>query len=168
MKYCLLLFAGLLIISSCTKTEEPQSKEDILRDGKWYMSQIWKKKRVDTTYITDTVKLENYPKCREDDYLDFGDNNNGILFSGEQKCSNSLDEVNFRWGISDNDTKMYIYNAGPMFEGYNDLSGKLKDFTSNSFKVEYLVFNTREDKDLYGHKIFVNDTNWFTAIIKKF
>lgn len=169
MRYCLLLLSAVLvIIASCKKVEVPQSKEDILRASKWQMKEIQKKTRLDdTTFYIDTVKVEGMAECKHDDYLEFRENNAGFFKSGEKKCIGMVEETAIRWGITTNDTKMYIYEAGEMFEGHNEINANLYEFTNDQFVIQY----TGITEGLIGtppNAYYKKDTTWYTAIVRRF
>lgn len=165
MKYYILLLSALLIIiASCKKVEEPKYKEDSLRQGKWRVAHVVKKTRLtDNTFYIDTLKrTPSDAECKADDYIEFKTANNGVLKTGEKKCQAEIDEIPIRWGITDNDTKVYVYQAAEMFFGNNDVSGNLKDFSDNQFIIDYMTTTYLNGT---GGKI---DTVWYVALVKKF
>ncbi len=167
MKYCLLLLSGLLVIAACEKTEVSKSKQDILRDSKW---------RLDTATVTymhpDTRRDTTHGAwgtgdrglCRYDDYLVFREGNTGELNSGEMKCpGGETQEGTIKWGITDGDTKMYIYDAGDMFFG-NDINAQLTDFQDNQFTLKFPLYGVEYVLD---SQKFIVDTVRYTVTMKK-
>lgn len=163
MKYCILfLSAVIFMVVSCKKVETPKFHEDTLEAGKWKVAHVVKKtKLADTVMYLDTLTRTTADSlCKSDDYLEFKMNNSGVLKTGAIKCQAEIDEVPFRWGITENDKKIYIYQAGEMFYGNNDVSGDLKNFSDNQFVIDYYTIS-----NVAGGKI---DTIWYTALVKKF
>ncbi|RYD57039.1 MAG: hypothetical protein EOP56_09535 [Sphingobacteriales bacterium] len=163
MKYCILLMSALVFVAvSCKKVETPKFKEDTLREGKWKLSHVIKKTRLaDTvTYVDTLSRIEPDATCKADDYLEFKINNNGMLKTGENKCQREIDEIPFKWGITDNYTKMYIYQAGEMFFGNNDVSGNIKQFEDNQVVIDYYTLSNSP-----GGRI---DTLKYEALLKRF
>jgi len=167
MKYCLLILSALLVIASCKKVEVPKSRAEILREGsKWALADdVWKSYRkfnVDTFLTTDTIKLkENIVECKQDDYLVFRDGNDGGLNTGDKKCpQGEAQEENIRWGFTNNETRMYIYQAGEMFFGYDDVEGEVTNFSDNKFTIKYMVVNNLTE-------IPKKDTVYYTVSLKR-
>lgn len=169
MRYCLLLLSAVLVfIASCKKVEVPDSKEDILRASKWQMQEIKKRSRIDdTSFFVESVKMEHSVECKKDDYLEFGINNAGFFKSNEKKCMSQVDETAIRWGFSDNYTKMYIYEAGQMFEGINDINADVLEFSNDAFTIHYLSVKDIFDTSIPDRTIR-KDTIWYTTIVKRF
>ena len=122
MKYNLLILSLLIVAASCTKVEVPKSKQDMLRgdNTKWRMKTgtgIIKYDSRRSPRLADRSNDFPMPVCFEDDRLIFREGNEGAHIPGENICSiNETPEIGFRWGLTDNDTKMYIYDAKEYFD----------------------------------------------------
>jgi hypothetical protein len=140
MKYCILILSAFLVFSSCEKVETPASKTEMLRDKKWRLRDIVKFTRLtDTTFKTDTTRLEFVEPCKKDDYLVFRLNGTGALNTGSEKCPNGeAQESAIKWGITDNETKMYLYDAGEMLLGINDINADISSFSEDRFTIKYM------------------------------
>lgn len=125
MKYCLLIVFSLLTIASCKKVEVPQSKQEIMRASDWRIDTVM------TTYLTSTgadsevqggwKRIENgvetfdKPNCVKDDYIKFKENHDGSHITGPDKCGNEANDITFTWGLSDADSKIFIYGLYNLF-----------------------------------------------------
>lgn len=166
MKYCLLFLSAIFIIASCKKTEVPASKQDVLRGSggtTWRMDTATITYRLPAGNDTTTSAWGNQqrPTCKFDDFLIFRDGNIGALNTGDLKCPNGeTQEIATKWGITDNDTKMYIYDAGDMFFGA-DVNAELADFSDSKFILKFPLYNVTFNNQ------FIVDTVHYTVTMKK-
>ncbi len=148
MRY-FLLGLSILVIVSCKKVDVPKSKQDTLRASQWrldtatvtfWVEETFAEKGHDTTVCAWGDKLDD---CKKDDYLVFRENSDGGLKKGANKCQDGETEEDvIEWGITDNDTKMFIYNAGDMFFGENNVNANLVEFKNDKFKITYKTYVT--------------------------
>lgn len=140
MKYSLLVIIALLFFTACDKVEVPKSDQQTLRDGKWRLklSYVEYYVKANEAYQLDTVFKQ---KCEEDDYIIFRENFDGAHIPGEELCDASETiEMPFRWGLKDNETKMFIYD-GESFFG-SDVNADFVDFTGSEFTLKYNTYTT--------------------------
>jgi hypothetical protein len=168
MKYSLLILSVVLVIAACSKVDVPKSHAEILRDGtRWGLAdniqKSYRKFKTDKGLTTDTVRIDpDIPECKRDDYLVFREGNDGGLNTGDKKCpQGEAQEENIRWGFTNNDSRMYIYQAGNMFLGYDDVEGEVTNFSDNKFTIKYMVVTNLTD-------IPRKDTVYYTVSLKKF
>lgn len=170
MKYCLLILSALLVISSCTKTEEPVTRQDILRAERWALDTgfVQKKWKMDGDGVPADINIkESYPEpgCRADDYLVFREGSEGAHVPGEVTCSiNETAEIEFKWGVFDNDSKIYIYDAKEYFG--TDVNARFVEFYDDKFAIE---FSTYKDKNVTfpdRPSYWVTDTTIYTLYFK--
>lgn len=170
MKYFLLAVSAICIISSCKKTETPASQSQKLYDIHWepnslkitYYSYtggdsltnpVWEK----SSTVQGSEGSDTRPECIKDDYLLFKMNNKGDQLTGGTKCSdNETDDMEFRWGLSDNDKKMYIYGLFSLLK--QDANGLLQEQTDDKFVFAY----PSQVKDADQKDITVRYTMTFT------
>lgn len=149
MKYFLLALSAICIITSCKKTETPMSQAQKLEASQWvpvtlnitYLSYtggdsltnpVWEK----VSTVDPTKGQDTRPECIKDDYLKFKMYNQGDHITGGTKCSdNETDDIEFSWGLSDNDKKMYIYGLFSLLK--QDANGLLQDQTDDKFVFAY-------------------------------
>jgi hypothetical protein len=166
MKYCLLILSVIVALAACKKVETPKSRSEMLRDGKWMLSEnVLKGTRLfknDTAIKYDSLRLKDMPECRMDDYLEFREYGEGALNTGAVKCpQGETSEVALRYGFSSNDMRMFIYGAGDMFYGNNDVNAEVESFSETNFTISYFVVdNTTE--------IPKKDTTWYIFAFKRF
>lgn len=165
MKYCLLFLSAVVFLVSCEKTEAPKSKQDKLRDGKWWL---------DTTVIayykpysdTDSVYgigNASVPDCKKDDRIVFREATAGAHLTNKERCGAELDEYGFTWSIFENDTKMYLYGVGS-FMGQDNINANLIDFADDRFVIEYFTYYYRENP---GSELARDTTKHTATFIKK-
>lgn len=156
MRYCLFLLSLSLVLFSCEKTESPESKQDILRDGKWAIDRITRTHYA--TLTTDTIPMQD---CQKDNRIVFRAGHDGAHTTGGEKCGAELEEYGFTWGLTDADTKMYIYNA-ESFLAEKDVNATLEELTNVTLRIkfpQYLV--TLEDTGYH------TDTTMYFVTLKK-
>ncbi|WP_276131797.1 hypothetical protein [Polluticoccus soli] len=188
MKFYLpVLTLALTSLMACKKVEVPQGKEEMVR-GKWkleldndkgilkeytfYPTWDTSKKPIDTLYtsnsssetIQDTIRRVNgFPECKLDDFLEFGEGIDGVLNTGEKKCpSGETSEVPIKWGFKDNYTRMYIYEAGEMFLGNDDLVGDVVELSESRIKLRYQVI-----RPVFFNGVYMQDTAFYTIALKR-
>lgn len=183
MKYCLLIVTVLLAFTSCdTKVEVPLSMEEKMIESKWKLDTAYAEYKLhnmgsmfnlrihttanlmgnDTVFYTDEFagtsfflqkKIDTF--CAGDDLFEFRTGNEGAHLPGEATCSiNETAEVGFTWGITDADTKMYIYDAKEFFRA--EVNAEIKEFYDDRFSIKY---STYEDKNV---KVGDNPSVWVT------
>lgn len=106
------------------------------------------------------------PLCTSDDLFAFRDGNLGAYIPGEMLCSiNETSELEFDWGITDNDTKMYIYDAKEFFRV--DVNADLLEFYEDKFIIRYYDYKDRQI-DLPGKQPeWTRDTLVYTMEFRK-
>lgn len=167
MRYCLFVLSFLAVVASCKKVETPMSVQEKMRANDWkidtayvtYLSLkgsdseskgIWPEQFIDGKYVWPR------PDCLTDDYFKFEANNDGTHVTGPSKCNVSeTDNIKFTWGVTDADTKMYIYGAYAYFG--QDVTGRLKDFEDEKFTFEYekmyVVVTSPTDSNTFRKRI---------------
>ena len=143
MKYCLLVLSALALFASCKKVDTPQSIQEQMRVGTWYIDTSSK------TYAILPGQYETIPyyiqgeDCKKDDYFIFRDNNDGAINTAKEKCvEGQTDEIAIKWGVTDANTKMYIYNAGSLLNGDDDVNAELLNFNGSSFAIRFKQYVT--------------------------
>lgn len=172
MKYSLFALFALLVVTSCTPKGDPaKSKQQVLRDAKW---------RLDTGFVrtitkadggTTPVDLDNEvpitrSECAYDDELVFREAAEGAHIPGEMTCSiNETAELAFRWGITNDDKKMFIYDATEFFKA--DVNADILEFYDDKFAIRYYVFKDKEVIIGDNPAAWVRDTTIYTMYFKK-
>lgn len=186
MKYCFLILSALFVFSSCEKVEDQKSNEDMLRDGKWridldvehgILAEKSNKpnplnlKSIDTLYslvgapdgmLNDTVYNKHYfAECQMDDYFIFREGISGALNTGALKCpQGEVAETDIQWGFTDNNTTMYLYEAGALMLGNNSIRAEVREFSADRFSIKYMTIDNTSN-------IPQKDTTFFTVTFKK-
>lgn len=159
MRYSLLAIVALLFFAACDKVEVPASDQEMLRNGKW---QLKVKATKQFNYSTQTYQIDTLIKseCEEDDYIVFRENFDGAHIPGEMLCTASETiEMPFRWGLTDNDTKMFIYDGASFFG--TDVNADFVNFNGSEFT---LMFNTYTTIDSVPRTDTVMHTMVFTKM----
>lgn len=159
MRYSLLVIITLLFFTACDKVEVPASNQEMLRNGKWRLklSYVEYYVQADMAYKLDTVFKQ---KCQEDDYIIFRENFDGAHIPGEEICDASETvEMPFRWGLTDNDTKMFIYDGASFFG--TDVNADFMDFSGSEFTLKFDTYTTIDS-------IPRTDTIMHTMVFSKF
>lgn len=170
MRYCLLILSALLVVSSCTKVEETKSKQEILRESKWRLDAgfIHSKWKADATIPSDIDNIAPIviADCANDDLLVFREGSDGAHIPGEKTCSiNETAEIQFRWGLTDNDTRMFIYDAKEFFKV--DVNAELIEFYDDKFAIKFYEFKDKEVSTGTNPGVWVRDTTIYTMYFKK-
>ncbi len=187
MKYCFLILSALFIVSSCKKVDVPKSNEEILRESKWKIDldgehgilveknkvSLLNEKSIDTLYslvvdgatdgmLNDTVYNRHYfPQCQSDDYFVFRDGITGAINTGDLKCpQGEVVETDIEWGFMNNYSTMFLYGAGNLLLGNDDIRGQVKEFTDSRFVIQYMTIDNTSD-------IPKKDTTYYTVAFKK-
>lgn len=165
MKYLILsLSAVLLFAASCTKVTTPVTQQDWLRSGKWKITSAKAINKsvafsISSTYADTT--LYQYNSCNADNYLVFGANYGGTLYTGGNKCyASEPDNESFYWELVNNGNNLNIYNADVFF-GTTSVVGKVTNFSRNNFTLAYSYYITLPDPTNSFRT--VNDTIAVTA-----
>ena len=165
MKYCLLFLSAVILLASCEKTKSPVTKQDKLRDGKWWVDttvMAYYKPYSDTDSVYGIGK-SSLPDCKLDDRIIFRESTNGAHVTEKEKCGAELEEYGFTWGILENDTKMYFYGASS-FLAEDDINAELKEFADDKFVIVYYRFKYRQDP---GEALMRDTTKYTVTFIKK-
>jgi len=170
MRYCLLILSALLVVSSCTKVEETKSKQEILRESKWRLDAgfMHKKWKADGTIPSDIDNKEAIliAECAKDDLLVFRESNDGAHVPGENTCSiNETAEIQFRWGLTDNDSRMFIYDAKEFFK--IDVNAELIEFYDDKFAIKFYEFKDKSVLMGDNPAVWLRDTTIYTMYFKK-
>ncbi len=166
-----MILSAFMMLASCTKVEEPVSKQEQLRAEKWmldakFVRMKWKK---DGAAVPETIDVEEkaaIADCALDDVLTFRDGYEGAHIPGDWTCSiNETAEIGFRWGLTDNDSKMFIYDAKEFFKV--DVNADIIEFYQDKFAIR---FSEYKDKVVVqdGTTVFLTDTTIYTMYFKKF
>lgn len=108
-----------------------------------------------------TYNVHVMPACKLDDYLEFREGINGGLNTGKEKCPNGeVSEIPIKWGFLDNYTRMYIYDAGDMFMGNDDVTAHVKEFDGSRLVLRYGVVDNLTE-------INRKDTSFYTVTLLK-
>lgn len=178
MKYCLLIVSALVIMASCTKVDPITSKQEILRGDlkgdtlKWtldtgFVNKKWKMDGADVPADFDIVESYPEPSCREDDVLIFRELNEGVHLPGAVTCSiNETPAIEFRWGLTDNDTKMFIYDAKEFFG--MDINAEILELYEDKFTIRYSEYKDKHISFPDMPSYWVRDTTIYTITFKKF
>lgn len=172
MRYSLLILSAFLVISSCTKVEEPISKQDKLRAEKWildvgFIRVIQKADGGAVPYSIDRKTKMDIPECRQDDVLVFRDGYEGAHVPGEKTCSiNETSDMEFRWGLTDNDTKMFINDAKEYFTV--DVDAEIIEFYDDKFAIKYSSYLDKAVTNGDDATVWLRDTTIYTMYFKKY
>lgn len=166
MRYSLLVLSVLLVVSCTKKGEETKSRQEILRESKWSLDtgsrhDILRKDGVtvlvDVNQVSPIVKAD----CAYDDVLVFREGHQGAHIPGEWTCSiNETAELEFRWGIIGNDTKMYIYDAKEFFR--QDVNADIVEFYNDKFTIRYYDIRDKLADDGSGNEVWLKDSTIYT------
>lgn len=132
----------LLFAASCKKADNDLSRQEEMRGGKWKISAGTV--RLDPYVGLDTVYLyKDYlaligQSCKEDDYLEFQANYDGLQYSGSTKCSTfEPDNVSFRWQLFDDDNGIYFLNANETFFAQTTVKAPFVTYGVGRFTIRY-------------------------------
>lgn len=116
MRYLYLALSSLLLLAACNKTPTAQNtKENMLRAGKWKLTGGTLTFRLPSGKDT-TVQYLNYvPDCYKDDYVVFDSLYFGKRYLGTTCTAADPAYYEFSWRLTDNGTKIDLYN------GFNNL-----------------------------------------------
>lgn len=195
MRYCILILSALLVLSSCTKVENEKSRQEILRDGEWRLDAAsieyklhrfgpmllevnrkvnlfddinkiiyWRSPDLQDSLFFDHRRID--PDCVEDDRIVFRENHDGAHKPGEKTCSiNETAELEFRWGLIGDETKMYIYDAKEFFRA--DVNADIIEFYEDKFGITYEEYTDKLVSDGTQPAYFVTDTLTYTMYFRK-
>lgn len=164
MRYSLTILSAILLLASCTKIDPDAnpSREETMRDGRWKMqSGTVRYKFFDILRgrVDSSANME-IKECRNDDELIFREKNEGAHIPGEVTCSiNETAEVEFRWGLSRNDSSIFIYDAKEYFG--SDINAEFIEFYNDKFGIrysEYIDVLTKTDTATGTPNEYVRDT----------
>lgn len=138
MRYVLFTLSALFIFSSCTKTEDIVTREDTLRGSKWRLFSYNIRSIIPTAQI-DTVSREDTVRgCREDDFLEFKENFNGLYYTGKNKCNSTEQDVSeFYWDLKEAGTRLDLYNVGGVFQT-DAVNSEVLELTDDKMKLKYM------------------------------
>lgn len=195
MRYCILIFSALLLVTSCTKVENEKSRQEILRDGSWRLDAASIEYKLHSfgpmllevnrkvNLFDDINKIVYWrspdlqdslffdhkridPECRADDQLKFRENHDGAHIPGEVTCSiNETAELEFRWGLIGDETQMYIYDAKEFFR--TDVNADIIEFYNDKFGIVYSEYIDKRVSDGTNPAYFVTDTLTYTMYFRK-
>lgn len=143
MKQTLVVFLLATLVYSCKKVDEPTSRQDTLRSGKWNLGSIrvtmkkYGTKPGDTSFNGIGTFLDS---CEADNYLEFGINYTGDVNGGSRKCSpTDQPTLPFTWQVVNSDNEL-IMSGAPSYFGTDEVKGALVNFTDNTFSIRYDVY----------------------------
>lgn len=142
MKQTLLVFLLATLVFSCKKVDEPTSRQDTLRSGKWNLGSMKiTTKKYGSTGDTTRNAIGNFlDSCEMDDYLEFGNNYTGDVNGASRKCSvNDQATLPYTWQITNGDNNLTISGA-PSYFGTDEVKGTIVNFTDGSFSMRYDVY----------------------------
>jgi|GEM_PF-1683196 len=172
MRYCVLILSAFLVLSSCTKVEELVSKQEQLRAEKWsldaqYVHKKWKKDGASVPATIDEETKVDIAECAKDDLLVFREGYEGAHIPGENTCSiNETAEIGFRWGLTDNDTRMFIYDANEFFKV--DVNAEIIEFYADKFAIRFSEYQDKAVAQDGKPTTWLRDTTTYTMYFKKF
>jgi hypothetical protein len=162
MRYLLAIASLLVVFASCKKEgESTPTREDELRSGKWKM--IAGTHRWDPAIGKDTVirYYDSLPACKKDDYLVFGQVQDGQQHSGNKCDLSEPDAVDFKWYLENNGSKINFYNAFQTFLGQEAVSAPFTSYGPSEFTIRYVEFMKNPTDTLR------NDTVTYTYTFQK-
>ncbi len=156
MRYLVLFFSSILLFTACEKVENPTTREDELRNGKWAVSNVTIK--YDPYVGTDTlyqVYQDQYQDCHKDNYLVFLPNYQGTQ-SNPTKCNSAEpSETSFQWKLEDNGNQIDFWAAEGTLFNRPDVSAPFVSYTDNSFAIRFVELvtlpNTHQDTFTYTY-----------------
>jgi hypothetical protein len=162
MKYFLLAALVLLGFSACDKAENPPTREDELRQGKW--KKVAGTIRKDPAIGPDvtTNYFEELAPCKKDDYIIFRTNFDASQFSGDKCDLSEPDEIPFRWELYNNGNGINFWNANQTFFDQAAVSAPFLSYTSERFTIRYTEYPRNETDTLQ------RDTVTYTHTFGKF
>lgn len=166
MRYSLLVLSVLLVVSCTKKGEETKSRQEILRESKWSLDtgsrhDIWIKDGTEVLVNINQVTPIAKPECALDDILVFREGYEGAHIPGEWTCSiNETAELEFRWGLVENDSKIYIYDANEFFR--QDVNADILEFYNDKFTIRYYNLKDKQVDDGMGGQVWVKDSTIYT------
>lgn len=170
MRYCVLILSALLVVSSCTKVEETPSRLDTLRESKWRLDAGTVHTIQHANASAPAVnKTEAFVinECAKDDLFVFREGHDGAHIPGELTCSiNETAEIQFRWGLQENDTKMFIYDAKEFFG--TDVNAEILEFYNDKFGIKFNKYtDVQAPLVTDGPAVWYTDTTTYTMYFKK-
>lgn len=103
------------------------------------------------------------PNCKNDDYLVFRTNHEGGIKTGDVKCpSGEVEEIAFTWGLTDKNSKMYIYSAQDFFFGINNVNAQVKELTDSKLVLAFDAISAK-----YATYAYRYDTLSYTMTLVK-
>lgn len=147
-KYLLLTISFVLVLASCgKKATTTESRENMLRNGKWSISGGTITLTLPDGRDTTLNYLNFLSLCHKDDYMVFHAGVDAAFFAGGTTCSPSdPDSVTFKWGFSNNQNSLSLYHG---FDFITTVTERIKPFVFDTISWSPLVLDT-----MYG----VNDT----------
>jgi hypothetical protein len=166
MRYCLLFIYAAVVFASCGKElKVPPSRQNILMGENDKAPHKWKVDTMTLTYALynvtlgmrydTTIPVKNTMDCHRDDTIKFRKNMEGAHLTGSNKCGAQLTEYQFAWGITEQDTKMYLYDAGSFLDT-NDINATIKEFSDSKFTIvydRYKVYPSTNTKDTLHYMV---------------
>lgn len=144
MRYLLITALGLFVFAACKKVETPESREEQMRTGRWKRSDL--KIKIDP-YIGKDTLWPYYDSvmidCFKDNYVIFGINHDGTVYSGENRCDNIPDPETspFYWSLEENKTRITLLNANSLFFDSSTIDAKIDAFNTSQFKISYVEYH---------------------------
>jgi hypothetical protein len=127
----LLLFCyAIVAITSCKKKEKDEmdtstATQKTLKAGKWQVVAA----TMTVNYNGKDTTADVYPEideCEKDDFIIFSDNSKLTLDQNGIACPGYPQITNYKWGLLDNDTRIYIIDANPDTFGLEVSSTEMK------------------------------------------
>ena len=151
----LLALSFTILAVSCAKDpENTPAEENKLLGGSWkrtaHLLTFRQPNGTDTTQDT----FAHSTICVRDNTLEFDSLLTGTQNLGGNKCSGGeADETRFSWSLTDNSTKLGLYNVFETF-GRTNINATLKEFTASKMVLLYKTYDTLQNgqPDTLGHE----------------
>lgn len=166
-----MILSALLAMSSCTKEVENKSRVETLRESKWKLDagtmHIIKHANANDPVAINETKPFEIKECAQDDQFTFREGYEGAHITGELTCSiNETAEIQFRWGLLENDSKMFIYDAKEFFG--TDVNADIIEFYNDKFGVRFNKYtDVQAPLTTDGPAVWYTDTTTYTMYFKK-
>ena len=128
----------LVAIASCTKLEEPETVQDMLRNGQWRQvsgSVRLQGHGVDTT----TDYFADVPECVQDDYIVFNENFSGAMNDNAVSCgTGDPQEIPFTWEVKEAGARLNIFSAQRFFRT-GSVYAEIVTISDGKLSLRYVV-----------------------------
>lgn len=101
-----------VLFAACSKSGNDSPTEKTLIDGRWQLSAI----TATMSYMGQDTTFDAYPMeeaCKKDDIIRYRSNGKGTAEEGANVCPGHSKTVDFKWGLLDNDKRIYLIDSNP-------------------------------------------------------